>query len=204
MSGTVASPDLLLARRAAAGQEDAWRDLVAAHGARIYNLALQFARSREEAEDLTQEIFLRLYQNLRGYRGEVPFAGWALRLSRNLCIDHYRRSREERRAAMLPAEVLESIAGPADPHADVQRSRERREIERALAALPLELAEILVLRDLQGWTVAEAAAALAVPEGTVKSRLHRARAAARGLLAPSLAPSSSARADAAEGGRHGG
>src|SRR3954463_5424991 len=99
MSAPSLSPDLLLARRAAAGRVEAWEELLALYSERIYNLALHFAGAAEDAEDLTQEIFLRLYQNLRLYRGDVPLAAWALRLSRNLCIDHYRRARRERRAA---------------------------------------------------------------------------------------------------------
>ena len=100
------SPDLLLARLAAGGRADAWEELLALYGERIYNLAFHFAGSAADAEDLTQEIFLRLYQNLRLYRGDVPLAAWALRLSRNLCIDHYRRTRRERRAGAVSEEVL--------------------------------------------------------------------------------------------------
>src|SRR3954451_25462931 len=102
MSAPSLSPDLLLARRAAAGRVEAWEELLALYSERIYNLALHFAGAAEDAEDLTQEIFLRLYQSLRLYRGDVPLAAWALRLSRNLCIDHYRRARRERRAARRP------------------------------------------------------------------------------------------------------
>ena len=96
MIAPVSSPDLILARRAAAGHADAWDELVELYGDRLYNLALHFAGNREEAEDLTQEIFLRLYTNLRQYRGDCPLVSWALRLSRNLCIDHYRRNRHVR------------------------------------------------------------------------------------------------------------
>ena len=77
------SPDLMLARRAAAGRPEAWDELIELYGRRIYNVAYQFAASREEAEDLTQEIFLKLYQSLSRYRGDVPLVAWALRLSRN-------------------------------------------------------------------------------------------------------------------------
>ena len=96
MREAVPSPDLFLARRAAAGHEEAWGELVDRYGARIFNLALHFAGSREDAEDLTQEVFVRLHRGLRTYRGEVPLIAWALRLSRNLCIDHYRSVRKER------------------------------------------------------------------------------------------------------------
>src|SRR3954464_1314851 len=124
MSAPSLSPDLLLARRAAAGRVEAWEELLALYSERIYNLALHFTGSPEDAEDLTQEIFLRLYQNLRLYRGDVPLAGWALRLSRNLCIDHYRRSRRERRAGALSDEVLASLPAGDDPQAEAQKRQQ--------------------------------------------------------------------------------
>ena len=173
------TPDLLLARRAAAGQPAAWDEIVDLYGGRLFNLALQFAASREEAEDLTQEIFLRLYQSLRRYRGEAPLAAWALRLSRNLCIDHYRRTRRERRAATAADpgtdELLLALPAADDPGADCERRRELAAVHAALAGMPRELAEVVVLRDLQGFSLEEAAVALDLPLGTVKSRLHRAR-----------------------------
>jgi RNA polymerase sigma-70 factor (ECF subfamily) len=175
MSADRPSSDLILARRAAGGGADAWEELLALYGERFYNLACHFAGSIEEADDLTQEIFLRLYQNLRLYRGDVPFAGWALRLSRNLCIDHYRRARRERRAAVLSDEMLAGLPAADDPQAEAQRRLQLREVYRALEQMPEDLAEVVLLRDLQGWTLEETAACLELPLGTVKSRLHRAR-----------------------------
>src|SRR5829696_7741231 len=160
MIAPVPSSDLLLARRAAAGQADAWDELIDLYGGRLYNLALHFAGSREEAEDLTQEIFLRLHQNLRQYRGDCPLASWALRLSRNLCIDHYRRLRQERRSVWVSEEILAHIPGGDDVQA---RAQWREEIE------------VVLLRDLQGWSLEEVSAFLDIPVGTVMSRLHRAR-----------------------------
>jgi RNA polymerase sigma-70 factor (ECF subfamily) len=176
MNATTPSPDLLLARLASAGRADAWEELLALYGERIYNLAFHFAGSAADAEDLTQEIFLRLYQNLRLYRGDVPLAAWALRLSRNLCIDHYRRARRERRAGVTAEEVLAAMpAGGDDPQAEAQRRQQLRTVYRELEAMPEGLAEVVLLRDLQGWSQEETAAWLEVPVGTVKSRLHRGR-----------------------------
>ncbi len=171
----VATPDLLLARRAAAGNADAWDRLVELYGERIYNLALHFTRNREEAEDLTQEIFLRLYTNLRQYRGDCPLVSWALRLSRNLCIDHYRRTRNDRLALKVSEEVLALVPARDDVHAEAQGREEIEAVHAALREMPEELAEVVLLRDLQGWTLEEVAASLEIPLGTVKSRLHRAR-----------------------------
>ena len=141
----VPTPDLLLARRAAAGQAEAWDEILDLYGERLYNLAFQFAGSSQEAEDLTQEIFLRLYQNLRLYRGDSPLVAWTLRLSRNLCIDHYRRMRQERRSTAVSEEVLRYLPASDDVQAEAQNREELRAVY------------------------------LEVPLGTVKSRLHRAR-----------------------------
>jgi RNA polymerase sigma-70 factor, ECF subfamily len=188
MSAPSPSPDLLLARRAAAGRMEAWEELLALYSERIYNLALHFTGAAEDAEDLTQEIFLRLYQNLRLYRGDVPLAAWALRLSRNLCIDHYRHARRERRAAAVSEEVLARMpAGDGDPQAVAQRRQQLRTVYRELEAMSEDLAEVVLLRDLQGWSLEETAAWLEVPVGTVKSRLHRGRIELAGRVAARLA-----------------
>src|SRR3954447_14074597 len=188
MNAATPSPDLLLARLAAAGRADAWEELLALYGERIYNLAFHFAGAAADAEDLTQEIFLRLYQNLRLYRGDVPLAAWALRLSRNLCIDHYRRARRERRADGVSDEVLAQMpAGGDDPQTQAQRRQQLRTVYRELEAMSEDLAEVVLLRDLQGWSQEETAAWLEVPVGTVKSRLHRGRIELAGRVAARLA-----------------
>lgn len=175
MIAPVSSPDLILARRAAAGHADAWDELVELYGDRLYNLALHFAGNREEAEDLTQEIFLRLYTNLRQYRGDCPLVSWALRLSRNLCIDHYRRNRQERRSLRVSDEILAHVPAGDDIHAETQWREEVEAVHSALREMPEDMAEVVMLRDLQGWSLEEVSAFLDIPMGTVKSRLHRAR-----------------------------
>jgi RNA polymerase sigma-70 factor, ECF subfamily len=176
MNAPALSPDLLLARRAAAGRADAWEELLAQYSERFYNVAVHFAGAGEDAEDLTQEICLRLYQNLRQYRGDVPLAAWALRLSRNLCIDHYRSARRERRSSAVSEEVLAQVPdGGEDPQTAALRRQQLRAVYQTLEEMPEDAAEVVLLRDLQGWSLAETAAYLDVPVGTVKSRLHRAR-----------------------------
>lgn len=175
MAAALPNPDLLLARRAAAGQPEAWNELIALYGRRIYNLAYQFTADLAEAEDLTQEIFLRLFQNLRAYRGDVPLVGWTLKLSRNLCIDHFRHARSQNRLSRVPEEVLAHLPSASDPQADARRSQQLALVYQALATLPEDLAEIIVLRDLQDFSYEDVAQALDLPLGTVKSRLNRAR-----------------------------
>jgi RNA polymerase sigma-70 factor (ECF subfamily) len=175
MAPQTPSPDLFLARRAAAGQDDAWIELIARYGRRIFNLALQFAGDMQEAEDLTQEVFLRLHQNLHLYRGEVPLIGWTLRLSRNLCIDHYRRTLRERRSTVVAEEVLKTLPSSDDPQRDAQRSEQVHLVYTALGEMSEELATVVVLRDFQSWSYDELASFLELPLGTVKSRLNRGR-----------------------------
>lgn len=175
MSSLEPNPDLFLARRAAAGHEDAWADLISRHGRRLFNLALQFSGGREDAEDLTQEIFIRLYQNLRSYRGEVPLMGWALRLSRNLCIDHYRRTRQERKWRRVTEVVLEQLPASRDFEADLQRRQHLEAVYEALSEIEEGYAEAVLLCDLQGLSLEEASVYLDIPLGTLKSRLHRGR-----------------------------
>lgn len=169
------NPDLFLARRAAAGHADAWAELIERYGRRIYNIAFQFAGDTAEAEDLTQEIFLKLYRNLGRYRGNVPLAGWTLRLSRNLCIDHYRRTRTERRTVVVSEELLKHHAGSLDTAARAERRERLRMVYQTLEEMPEAFAEVLMLRDLQGLSYADICAFLELPEGTMKSRLRRAR-----------------------------
>ena len=175
MNGSAPNPDLFLAHRAAAGHEDAWADLIDRHGKRLFNLALQFSGGREEAEDLTQEIFIRLYQNLRTYRGEVPLVGWALRLSRNLCIDHYRRSRQERKWHRVTEAVLEQLPASGDFEAELQRRQHLEAVYEALSEIEEVYAEAVLLCDLQGLSLEDASVYLDIPLGTLKSRLHRGR-----------------------------
>ncbi len=173
--GALPTDDLLLARRAAQAETAAWDEIVRRYGTRIYNLALSFAGDRTEAEDLTQEIFLKLYRNLRYYRGDTPLIAWALRLSRNLCIDLYRHNRTRQQAETQDDEILAMMPSHDDPHARVQAREQLHQVRRALASMPEAMAEILVLRDVQGLSYEEIAGMLALPDGTVKSRLNRAR-----------------------------
>lgn len=173
--GNVAHPDLLLARRATKNDPRAWEEIVALLGERIYNLALRFAGSPGEAEELTQDVFLRLYRSLGQYRGDVPLLAWSLRLSRNLCIDHWRHH-QKRLATEAPGdELFDFLPGHSDTHRETEREEERRILHRALAGMSEILSTVIVLYDLEGLSYDEIAEFLEVPLGTVKSRLSRAR-----------------------------
>ncbi len=148
------------------------------YGKRIYNLSYRYTNRRDEAEDLTQEILIRVYQNLKSYRAESgSFQNWLLRVARNLIIDHYRQVRRYPQSG--GSEELETMNIRDDKAPNPQRSVEQVEasqfLQDGLQSLSPELKEAIVLRDLEGMAYSEMAEMLNVPEGTVKSRINRGR-----------------------------
>jgi RNA polymerase sigma-70 factor (ECF subfamily) len=173
--------DTQLVQRCLAGDEGAWEDLVKTHTRRVYSICYRFIGRDSEAQDLTQEVFLRLFRTLQSFRaGEGSFTVWLARLTRNLLIDNYRRTRQERVTYSIEEQLpmLESQASGAGSRADgLLAGREASEIlQAALQRLSPELRETVILRDLEELEYKEIAETLGVPEGTVKSRLNRGRA----------------------------
>ncbi len=178
-------PSSLLAR-CLQGDEGAWETIVRSFAQRIFSMCYYYTGLRDEAEDLTQEIFMRIYQTLGTFRPESgSFAGWTLRLSRNLIIDRFRQTRRFRNFG--GSEELEALSIQDQTTPGPQRKMEQAEVSRvlgeALRALSPETKEAVILKDLQGMAYLEIAETLGIPEGTVKSRLRRGRLA----LAQSLA-----------------
>ena len=175
--GSLTDSDSDLLQRCRAGDEVAWRDLVARHTRRVFNLAYRFVGRVDEAEDLTQEVFIKVYQSLDRYRqGEGKFTTWLTTVARNQVIDSYRRRREEKRRRADDPEILDVMASPeAGPLSDLERDERVEFVRRGLRALPADLREPLILCDLQGLPYEEAASILQVPLGTVKSRINRGR-----------------------------
>ena len=170
-------PDADLVSRCQRGDDAAWSELVDRYGRKVYGIAWHFTYDRAEAEELTQDCFLKLWENLDRYEpSEASLLAWIAALSRNLCIDHYRKRRREKGFRFLTDEAVTSIL-PAgdDPQADAVRRERVRFLLEALADLPDELAEVVMLRDLDGLDYREIGDFLKLPDGTVKSRLNRAR-----------------------------
>ena len=172
--------DAELAARCAAGDEPAWEELVKAHTKRVYGICLRFTGRDGEAQDLTQDVFLRVFRSIGSFRaGEGSFVVWLTRLTRNLLIDHYRKTKKDRITDSIENQLplLEERAR-AETRADsALAGREAGEaIQAALARLSPELRETIILRDLEEMEYREIAQTLGVPEGTVKSRLNRGRA----------------------------
>ena len=146
-------------------------------GQRVYSVAYHFSLKREDAEELTQEIFLKIFENLHRYDGGFPLVAWVVSLARNLCIDRYRRRKRERSFRFVSDDaVAPLLKSDDDPAAEAIRKERTKLLFWALSEIPEDLAEILVLRDLDGLAYEEIGRALDLPDGTVKSRLFRARA----------------------------
>ena len=179
--------DLRLVERCLAGEETAWEDLVRTHSRRVYSICYRFTGTDSEAQDLTQEVFLRLFKTLRLFRaGEGSFAVWLARMTRNLLIDHYRRTKANRVTDSIEDQLpmIEArTAGQRGGADGLLAGREASELlQAALQKLSPELRETVILRDLEELDYKEIAAVLNVPEGTVKSRLNRGRAELARLL----------------------
>ncbi len=157
------------------GDEDAWSALVSATVRPLYRLCASYAPTAAEAEELTQEVYVKLWENLHRYQMGSNFMAWAWRVARNLLIDAHRRCRREREAAWVDPEVIERLPAADDPHESATRRQRLRMIAAGLRQLPEELAELVLLRDLVGMSYQEIAEAQELPLGTVKSRLNRAR-----------------------------
>ena len=183
----------LIVRRAVGGDSLAWEDLVHRYNRRIYNICYRFSGSSEHADDLTQEVFIKMYKTLSTYDAErAAFMTWVTTITRNLLVDHFRKSKQDRvtdsiDAGSTPEEdslTLSDQLEDSGPLPDeMQKKRQAAEmVHQGLQKLSPELREALILRDLQDMDYKEIATALKVPEGTVKSRINRGRAELARLL----------------------
>ena len=171
--------DPQLVKRCLAGEDSAWEELLRAHSRRIYSLCYRFTSRPGDAEDLTQEVFIKVFQSLQTFdAAQGTFITWISRVARNHLVDHYRRTRQER----LTSSIEDASTGLEDkpstgahPLAQVE-SRERREVlQAALQRLSPDMREAVILRDFQDLDYDEIAQVLGVPQGTVKSRINRGR-----------------------------
>ena len=182
-----------LASRCLAGDAAAWEQLARTQHRRIYGICYRFTGSQSDAEDMTQEAFLKVYRNLASFDpAKGGFTTWLTTLTRNLLVDNYRRSRMERASDSLDETYDGEEDGPskADRLADSRPSQEhhvsglelRAQIQEALQQVSPELREAVILRDLEDMDYKEIAEVLGVPQGTVKSRISRGRSELARLL----------------------
>jgi RNA polymerase sigma-70 factor (ECF subfamily) len=171
-------PDAQLVRLCIGGDGPSWEELVRRHTRRVYNLCYRFTGNSAAAEDLSQEVFIRVYRTLPSYQSaQGAFATWLTSVTRNLLVDHYRRTRRDRLTDSIDSVAqLEQHASPMRaPDSLVQAKELSVRVQQGLARLSPELREAVILRDLQGLEYAEIRSVLQVPEGTVKSRINRGR-----------------------------
>jgi RNA polymerase sigma-70 factor (ECF subfamily) len=170
-------PDADLVRRCLDGDPAAWDALVRIYWRRVFNIAYKFVARYDEAEDLTQEIFVKLFSALRTYDRRATFETWLTRVSRNLCIDRYRRKRREAEkfADDVDPDALSLEELVSRPDTTLEQRDEVAIVRRALAKLPPTYREPVVLRDIHELSYEEIARRLTLPEGTVKSRINRGR-----------------------------
>ena len=172
----------VLLQRAKKGEMAAFESLVTAYERRVYSLALRSTGSEADAADITQEVFLRAYRSLDTFRGESGFSTWLYRITVNLCVDLARQNNPAESLDDEQALEAPETRGAYQPETALANSELRRELDAALSLVSEEHRKIVILRDVAGMSYADIAAALELEEGTVKSRLARARAALRKIL----------------------
>lgn len=180
-------PDAQLVELCLQGDGTAWEELVKRYTRRVYGLCYRFTGRPSDAEDLSQEVFMRLYRTLGSYRSvQGAFATWLTRVTRNLLVDHYRRTRRDR----LTDSIEDSLpfveakpAGGRTPDRQAEANELSVQVQQGLMKLSPDLREAVVLRDLQGLEYSEIQKIMDVPEGTVKSRINRGRIELARLLA---------------------
>lgn len=146
--------------------------LINAYSKSVYNIALNFFAERDIASDVTQEIFIKLYHNLEKYREEKSFTSWIFAISRNYCIDYWRKNKKYLQNQELDEKISSDQATPED---NLIKASEIEVLRKKIAQLDPDLRWILILRDIHDLSYQEIAERFAIPEGTVKSRINRAR-----------------------------
>ena len=170
------TPDSLI-EQCLSGDQVAWDMIVRQNWRKVFNVAYKFVGKHDEAEDLTQDIFLKIFKALNTFDRRANFQTWIISISRNLCIDHYRSVRKERQtiAREVDTNDLQPASRERTPYALAEHRDLRAQLKQALETLPATLRTAVVLRDLQELSYQEIADHLQLPEGTVKSRINRGR-----------------------------
>jgi len=170
------TPDSLI-EQCLAGDQAAWDLIVRQNWRKVFNVAYKFVGKHDEAEDLTQDIFLKIFKALASFDRRANFQTWIISISRNLCIDHYRSVRKERQTIAREVDTtdLQPASSDRGPYQAAEHQDLRGLLRLALQKLPLTLRTAVILRDLQELSYQEIAHRLGLPEGTVKSRINRGR-----------------------------
>ena len=171
--------ELKLIERAKIGDRDSFEYLVKLHEKNVYNLALKLLKNREDAQDAAQDAFLKAWINLKSYRGESKFSAWLYRLTYNTCLDLLRKAKKGEVISLTTDDEEEKVSDIRDdaisPEERTIKKEEQKTVREAVEALPEEYRQIIIMREFTGLSYSEIANAMGISEGTVKSRLARAR-----------------------------
>ncbi len=179
LKAVAASNGADLVRRCRAGDGMAWEEIVSTFSRRIFNLAYRFTSSIEAAEDLTQEVFVRIYKTLNQYDAKQgDLSNWLMRLARNLIIDDYRhrqRNPQNTYADDVDDHTFHLRAVGTSAHKEIERRELCAQVQEGIDKLPTDLRTCVILRDIEEMSYQEIVDVLKIPEGTVKSRINRGR-----------------------------
>ncbi|MGH7771942.1 MAG: RNA polymerase sigma factor [Candidatus Binatia bacterium] len=171
-------PDKDLIHKIQGGDQSSFNQLVVKYRNRVMGVATRMLGDPAEAEDLAQDVFVKVYHALGGFKGEALFSTWLYRITANSCLNHRRRRKREDQVTGGVDDPEPIFAdGGANPHALLERKELKSFLERAIRALPEEQRMVLILRDIEGLSYEEIAGSLGLELGTVRSRLHRGRLA---------------------------
>jgi RNA polymerase sigma-70 factor, ECF subfamily len=179
----------LLLSSAKKGDIEAFEKLTGQYRKKIYNIALRMTGNREDASDLAQEVLIKVYKSLRSFREESSFSTWVYRITKNLCIDEFKKQSRRKTVSLDEnVELKENTvkrqveSDEPGPYEQYEKSEIKRIVTDAIGALSEEHRMVIILRDLQGFSYEEISKIVKCPEGTVKSRINRARQALKELL----------------------
>lgn len=167
--------DAALIRLCLKGNEKAWERLIDRYGSAVYSLCFHFTGNAHDAEDLTQDVFLKVYTHLDSYQPPQSFLAWAMRIAKNHCIDVYRAQKARKRLAHVGEAYLHQLETQDNPLQEVMHKEKVEQIFQALHELPETTTSLILMRDLLGLSYQELSSIFGIPEGTVKSRLNRGR-----------------------------
>ena len=173
--------------------QEAWRSLLSGHGGKMYGMALRFLSHEKEAEDVIQDVWLLISQKLPEFRGECKLSTWIYRITANKCLEKIRSRKNEKEKTESIDKLLpdfdeeghykkEFTDWSQRPDEEADQKALKKEIEKALMGLPQEYREVLILRDIEGFSGVETAQMLGINEATMKTKLHRGRMALREKL----------------------
>ena len=180
-----ANIDLELVQRCRKGERKAQFELYQLYKDRVFNIAYRMANSHQDAEDITQMAFVRVFKKIDSFRGDSAFSSWVYRLTVNVCINHFRK--EKKKKELVVHELSEQATNLKTLKTDEPGSKMKPFLEKAIRALPAGYRMIFVLYDIEGYKHEEIAEIMNISEGTSKSQLHKARTELRQFLEPYLA-----------------